>query len=471
MTIVLTRALGPDEFGLYALALAIALVVGLLADLGLGASLARFAAEARTRGEPIGDLLILGLRLKVVANAVVFGALFALAGPIESLFDVEGLATVVRIASVVGFFRDMAATLMRTFEALRRGGATLGMALARAGVELTLVLIFVAAGFGAAAALIALALGWAAGVLIGLALLVPVLLHRGRRSTSGEGAQATGPRHQGPGQGGIIRYGLHVWVAGLAWAGFERADQLLLGAFEGVEAVAIYEAAWRIAAVTALFGVAVGSAVGPRLAVRKDRAGGGELLFTALRFGFALYLPFAAIIAVIGPTLAAGLLGEDFKESGEVLRLLAPYIALLGTAPVLSLAVDYVGDGGLRKYIALAALLINVALDLILIPPLGVLGPAIATSVAVVVYVGGLLRIVSRSIHLDHRGLARSAGVALAAAGGGAVGAAAILWAWQDAGLVASIVAGVAGTLISGAILALARELPLAAVRALISPR
>ena len=52
LTIVLVRVLGPEDYGVFALALSVASLVFLPADFGISQSTARFVAEHRGEREP-----------------------------------------------------------------------------------------------------------------------------------------------------------------------------------------------------------------------------------------------------------------------------------------------------------------------------------------------------------------------------------------------------------------------------------
>ena len=94
-----------------------------------------------------------------------------------------------------------------------------------------------------------------------------------------------------------------------------------------------------------------------------------------------------APIVVWGGPIAELLFGEEFAESGDVLRWLAPFVFLSGLAPLVSLGANYLGLARRRAPIAIAAVALNIVVDLALIPTIGVIGAAIGTSLAYAVYV------------------------------------------------------------------------------------
>jgi O-antigen/teichoic acid export membrane protein len=86
-------------------------------------------------------------------------------------------------------------------------------------------------------------------------------------------------------------------------------------------------------------------------------------------------------VLVVAPATPL-LFGDDYRSSTDVMYALAPYLYLSATLPLLSLALVYTGRGSARAAIYAGALALNVVLDLALLGPLGVIGAAIGSNVA-----------------------------------------------------------------------------------------
>jgi O-antigen/teichoic acid export membrane protein len=151
-----------------------------------------------------------------------------------------------------------------------------------------------------------------------------------------------------------------------------------------------------------------------------------------------------------------------------VLRAMTPFIVLQGIGPLLAVSVNYLGEARRRVPIALAALAVNVAIDVALLREIGVVAGAIGTSVAWLIYVGGHAVICHRLLDIRPRALAVTLARSLLAA----AAMAGVLLAFGTGDVpVALLVAGlVAGTAVYAAVLFATRELTradLALVRAL----
>src|SRR5205823_5785926 len=157
-----------------------------------------------------------------------------------------------RVAAVAVLCSDLFNTFILAFQALRSARATVRMALAKAIIEFAAVVTLITLGFGALGAILGNALGY------GSAVLVAFLMLR-NHMRGGDAGRGVGGRQ-------MLSYGSQLWIADLSWIGFATIDQLLLGAFLGTTAVGVYDAPWRFATVLSFAGLALGLAVGPRMA-------------------------------------------------------------------------------------------------------------------------------------------------------------------------------------------------------------
>ncbi len=96
---------------------------------------------------------------------------------------------------------------------------------------------------------------------------------------------------------------------------------------------------------------------------------------------------------------------------------LAPSVVLFGIGEVLAVGANFLGAARSRVPLAIGALLINVVIDIILVPKMGVTAGAVGTGVALVVYVAGHVRIFQREMNVHFASLIPTALRGLAAAG------------------------------------------------------
>ena len=95
LMIFLVRYLGPEDYGVFALALGVGGLMTVPADLGISVSAARFIAERRGDPDAMARVVADAIRLKIFVTGAASLALFAVAGPIANAYDTPDLGVAV----------------------------------------------------------------------------------------------------------------------------------------------------------------------------------------------------------------------------------------------------------------------------------------------------------------------------------------------------------------------------------------
>jgi len=454
LTVYLTRALGPEGFGLFSLAFGIAGLLTLPADLGIGASASRFMAEQRGDRAAMAGIFAAATRLKLIVAGAVALALAALAGPIadgygrpELVGPLRGMALALAAMSVMTMFSQL-------FIAAGRSASNLRMVVSESSAELSISVALVATGAGAAGAAFGRGIAYAAGALIGLGMAMRLF---------GRGAAAV-HRRGGPQLMAIGRYAGWLFVVNGAYTVFNQIDILLIGSILGIAAVGQFSAPLRLTFLLHYPGLAIANAVTPRVAAEDGRERGGAEVQSALRILLVIQAAMIAPVIVWADPIVRLVLGPDYTDSVDVLRFMAPFIFLQGIAPLVSLSLNFLGEARRRVPVAVAAVVVNAVVDLILLPEMGVSGAAIGTSVAYAVYVGGHLWLCRSLLGVRLRPLAGTLTRSLVAA----AGMAAALWVFgtRDLSVLEWLGGGVLGSAAFLGVLVAAREVSVADLRA-----
>jgi lipopolysaccharide exporter len=405
LVVFLTRYLGPTEYGVFALAMSVGGLVLIPSDLGISASTSRFIAERRDDPDAVAEVIADGLRLKAIVGAVFSLALVALADPIASAYDTPELAWPLRLLAIAVFGQSMLLLCDAIFEALGRISVFLRVVLAESAIEAGASIAIVLFGTGAAGAMAGRAAAYAFAAGYGLVLVARTV----RRSIR--------PRREGHGHARRIAvYGSALLVVDSAFALFSQIGVLLIGALLTVSAVGLFEASFRLAGMLGFVGLPVRSAVAPRLA-RGEQGPDRDSFERALRYLLLFQGVVLAPMVVWAEPLTRIVLGTAYLESAETLRALAPFALLLGISPLLAGAVNYLGAARRRIPIAIAAVVVNAAIDVALLEEWGIVAAAVGMDVAYAIYVGAHLRICRELVGLRLRPLAAALAGSLAAAG------------------------------------------------------
>jgi O-antigen/teichoic acid export membrane protein len=364
-TFIVARTGGPAAVGVYALLRVLVSLFGVLISAGLPGAVTYFLAGS-SRSDP-------RLRPTIMAQALVGGTVAAitwlLATPvIQPTFFAPAGSAVIGWASIMVFTHLFVATA----KSCNQGTGNLPGANR---VILFEDLMFLPAyalvyGFdvrGYAAIVAGLLLGDAAVALISWARL-----HR-------EGFFAHSARPSMELARSIVNYGTRAQIGGVIGLLNLRLDFLLLGALAGPAALGIYAVASKFAELLRLLPLALTYVLypkftsdGPEVARAKARA----LMPKTGGLTFAAALPLALSAGYLLPAIY----GAEFAGAVVPAIILLVGLASEGFSSVATAYLYGIGRPGLNSFAMGAGLAVTVALDLLLVPPYGATGAAVASS-------------------------------------------------------------------------------------------
>jgi O-antigen/teichoic acid export membrane protein len=393
---LLTRYLGPTEYGKYSLALAYLQLFGVLADVGLYTLVVREISKQPERTqELVANTLV--LRLVLSLAVVVLASGISLLMPYDR--DTRLAILIAGVPLVLGLLNS---SLVAVFQArLRMDRAVISETVGRA------------ATFAAAVAVVALDLGFYAVVAtaaIGAFVTLVVTAALARRFVSLR-----------------LRADRLLWrrllltsvPLGLAIAVndlYVRADTFIISLFRPFDEVGLYALSWRILEVTTTLPLILLTTVFPLLSryVVEDLARARRAMQTTFGVLAILGVPLAISGFMLAPQVIELVAGSEFEDAGVPLSLLLVSGALSfvnGLFGFSLIAADRQLDV-LR--VNLSGLACNVALNLALVPPLGIDAAAASAIASEAIIMGGYLVLVRRRLQFVPRLLV--VGRALAAA-------------------------------------------------------
>ena len=366
--VTMARELGREGFGafMFALALTGALIIG--AGFGTDELTAREVARDRSRA---GRYLSNVTAIKALSSLVLIAAAVG-------VVLVGDYSSETRLAvGVVGVgvaLEVMARTSYALFEAHER----LGLVSFSVIVQRTLTAIVGITVLLSGGGLVAVSLVFTGGALVGL-LTAELSRHR-----LGVRRSVPNPRSWPA----LVRAGLPIGLAGLLFVLLLRLDVTLLSFLAGEVEVGLYAAAYRLVEGTQFVAWSLSAAMLPWLAraERSERDGGlARGLELGLKVLTALLLPLGVGFLVFAEPLVDLLYGETFRNSVLPLQLLALTCALYGVQALLS--TTFIARDAPWAFARLvgAAVVLNVAANLVLIPRYGAGGAAAAALASSVV--------------------------------------------------------------------------------------
>lgn len=186
----------------------------------------------------------------------------------------------------------------------------------------------------------------------------------------------------------IVAFGRFGMGTNLCSMIFQRADVILLGAFVSPAALGIYNVATRIITYLDFPLNALGLALLPKIAAEHQISGFEgviKLYEKSVGWLLAMTLPIA-IVTFFGADIIIHLMaGDKFSEAAVLVKILALAGLVKPWGRLFGITLDAVGKPHWNFRMLLVSMAITIIVNLILIPPFGIVGAAIATSLSVII--------------------------------------------------------------------------------------
>jgi O-antigen/teichoic acid export membrane protein len=378
LALVVTRGFGRHDAGLFFSATAVFLVLEMLSRLGTDYASIYFISRLRAVGD--SHLIVAHLRVafKPVAAVVLVcaGALAIFASPLSrsllggsATVDLQVMAACLPFAVVY----DVCLAATRGFGTVV--AATLLEKLIRPGLQLVL-LVIVATTHEAKL----LAIAWALPYVMVLPAAV-VVLYRLIRKENVEQEHRPGGNIAST----FWRFSAPRSVSGLAQALLQRLDIVIVAAMLGPADAAVYAAATRFLVLGQLGNQAISAPVEPRLSAllaRRDTAGARDVYRMSTAWLICVNWPIFLVTAVYAPTIMEAF-GKSYHSGWTVAMLLCLCMVVAVGVGLVDVVLVFGGRATWNLFNTVVALAINIGVDVLLLPRIGVIGAAVGWGVAI----------------------------------------------------------------------------------------
>ena len=201
----------------------------------------------------------------------------------------------------------------------------------------------------------------------------------------------------------IISYAKFSWIGSLRSRAFNWVDISLLGFFVSSSLVGIYTAAWNIAVFLILFGGSLSQTLFPEmssLATNEDQRAVGDLFETSLAFAGLILIPGLVGGTILGEELLR-VYGEDFSQGSIILSVLIVATLIQGYQRQFTNTLNAIDRPDLSFRVNAVFIIVNVVLNISIIPSFGVVGAAAATATSVALSLGVAYTILSPLIEFS----------------------------------------------------------------------
>ena len=305
--IAIARLLGPDEFGTYAVALVALMAILSFNELGVSLAIVRWEGDPRRIAPTVTTI-------SVVASLLFFAGAYIMAPAFAEAMGDASAADVVRVMLICvplnGLVATPAALLQREYQQGRRTIADQVNIWLGAGISILLAIL----GFGA----MSLAIGRVIATVVFSIMLVsfsPMPLRFGWNR------EVLGP---------LLRFGLPLAGSSIIVFGVGYADQFVVGAVLGAQALGFYVLAFNLASWPVAMLSQPIRAVAPAAFARiqHDPARMNVNFGAAFRIVLAVALPLCAVLAGAAVPVITFVYGEAWAPAALALQWLALQAAL-----------------------------------------------------------------------------------------------------------------------------------------------
>src|SRR5262249_136686 len=194
-------------------------------------------------------------------------------------------------------------------------------------------------------------------------------------------------RHGKPNARGFWKFTAPRSLASVAQIVIQRLDIVLVGIMKGPIDAAIYTAATRFLVAGQLGSAAISMAAQPqltRLFAVRDRAGANTVYQVTTAWLILLTWPLYLLAAVFGPSVL-GIFGRNYHAGSTVMVILALAMLVATACGQVDTVLITTGRSGWSLVNGLLAMCVNIGVDVLLIPRMGITGAAVGWAAAIVV--------------------------------------------------------------------------------------
>jgi O-antigen/teichoic acid export membrane protein len=393
---LLARLLGPEQYGLLFLAISILGFTKIFSEAGVANSGARYIAEYKEDATgQIRHILRTSLLYNLVTIFVVVTVFIIGHRYIATMFNEHELTSLLLygvLFIVFGTLTTYTRTIPQGFEEIQ--------------LSALIHVLNIFGRFVFAIGLVILGYGvWGAltGYIVGYALVsIPGLLAldlRFYRYLEVNSSIEPGLRKR------IAEYSAPLTVTSAATGVSTYIDTILIGFFLNPASVGFYILAKQFSQFVETPAHALGFSLAPTYGAEKaqdDVQRASNVYETSLRYTLVFYIPAAGGLVLIAEPMIRYVFSPEYLAAVPVLRILAIYIVFRSVATITADGLNYLGRARSRALIETSTVVLNVLLNILLIPRIGIVGAAIATVISYTTFTAIIIYIISLELDLRH---------------------------------------------------------------------
>ncbi len=379
LIIILARILNPDDYGLLFLAISVFGVLELFSKLGVAKSAARYISEYKEKDQSqLRHIIKFSFLLNLLVITIVCSIVFVASDNISYLIGEPDLVPLLSLGALFIAFSTIAKfgrLILQGFEKIEISATLHGL---DRGSRFIFVIGFVLMGYGIIGALAGYIFAYILSSTFGLIYIYFKLYRHLKPATIEPGLRRR-----------ITEYTVPLTATSTANVLDKRIDTVLVGFFAGPAAVAYYTIGKQIIGFIETPISALGFTLAPMYEAQQIKNGknkAARIYETALVHGLTLYIPAAAGLILVTEPIVTLIFGTNYNGAIPVIQVLSVYAVFQAISKITSNGLDFLGQARKRAIIKTLTSILNVILNIILIPNIGVVGAAVATVISYPIY-------------------------------------------------------------------------------------
>lgn len=386
LLILLTRILGPEGYGLFALAISVLTASRIFSEFGIPWSAGTYITQFRDESKDRAATVVVESGMILLLTAAITSLLvLSLSGVIASILSEPAISTLLAVGAGIVFF-----STVHTFNRhVLQGYDDVRSSAVVHSLQGILTVVFVSGLViydpSPLSAIVGYTLAYAVAVVAGVVVVGKVATLTEFVSTGRSEIRKK-----------VARYSVPLAVTRLSEVVDGQVDVLLVGYFVNPTGVAFYALGKQISRSVQAPAQSIGFALSPTYGARKatgDLETATAIFEESLSKTLILYVPASAGIFVIADPAVPVVFGDSYTGAIPIVQILSLFVFFVSLIAISDYAIDYLGRARSQAILKGVTSIGNVVLNLILIPVLGVTGAAIATVITTGAYATGSMYI------------------------------------------------------------------------------
>jgi O-antigen/teichoic acid export membrane protein len=365
---LIVKLLGTGAYGIWSQVLAFVTFVGALLSVNLHIPLVRFIAADRSRAAEVYSTLLVAT---IAFAGVGAGLVVLFSEPVGvALLDARGVDRYLQLGALLLVITNLRSLNLNVYRATGRLLVRSVIELVNAVGELVGIYVLLSAGSGLVTVFTFMVI-WEGAIVVGQT--VHCLAITGW----------TAPVRRALAES--LRYAMPLIPAAFSTWALDRIDRFVIGTYLGAEGVGIYSANYALAGMLMMFQSPFQVTLLPKVASLwdVDRAKAMRYINVANTVFLTLAIPFVVGVPILAPSLLTHLGNAQIgRAAGLTTAFIGGGILLWGVSIMQIQIFHGAKQPGVVGKVTVATALVNLVLNFVLVPVMGVAGAALATLIA-----------------------------------------------------------------------------------------